>query len=127
MSSSTAAEAREASEHRGARLLGIAVGVAVVVLAVAGCSADVGGGDSSDASADLELLIQQQLPGQARKLGAGPVVVRSVDCVGASETKYDCVAQVSGVDVYGKRVNASVSIEGTCGETDCVWRSTSGL
>lgn len=75
----------------GARLLGAAIGLAAMVLVLAGCSAEVGGGDdSSDASAELELLIQRQVPGQARKrrrvvteTGAGPGVVATAAGIGS--------------------------------------------
>lgn len=83
--------------------------------------------DPADLGAGLEQQITTQLPGEARRLGLGPVVVQGVTCVSESETKYSCIAEVRGVDFRGRYVNESIPIDGTCDEQGCLWRSNPGF
>lgn len=103
--------------------------LAVASAGLIGCSSPLAGPkpDAADLGAGLEQQITMQLPGEARRLGLGPVVVEGVTCVSESETKYSCIAEVRGVDFRGRYVNESVPIDGTCDEQGCIWRSNPGF
>ena len=79
--------------------------------------------EEGDARAELEQIITQQLPAEARRLGLGAVLVRSVSCVAETETRYSCVARVQGSDGLGHPVTQTLPITGTCDATRCIWRT----
>lgn len=87
---------------------------------LSGCSFSIG---SSDQKTELEKIIRVQLPDQAKEAGLGEVTVKSVDCVDKGESRYDCLAEIAGTTKDGKPATRSISIEGSCDDAECVWKS----
>lgn len=111
------------------RWLSSSAALTVASAGLMGCSLPLADSepDAADVGAGLEQQITRQLPGEAKRLGLGPVVVQGVTCVSESETKYSCIADVRGVDNRGGYVNESVPIDGTCDEQGCLWQSYPGF
>ncbi len=89
-------------------------------LALTGCSFSVG---SADQKSELEKIIRVQLPGEAKDAGLGAVSVDEVTCVEKDGDRYDCVAEISGRDAQGKPAKRTIPIDGSCDNSECVWKS----
>lgn len=106
----------------------LALAALLAAVALSGCGGSGGelttSGPPPDASAELEAIIERQLPKQARQVAGGAqVFVRRVGCLKRSGTDYECLATlqiIEGYDVYDERL----PITGTCNSGECIWRVT---
>ena len=98
------------------------LGVVVAALPACGESND----ESPDPRAQLEGIIRSQLPEKAKRESGQAVVVDSVQCTRAGGNKYECIASVKGSDGTGQLVAQDVSIDGTCDEDSCIWKTAGG-
>lgn len=96
---------------------------AVLLVAVAGLLAGCGSSSSpADASAELEALIRRQLPAEAKRLTGSRSFVSNVGCVHGNGSAYQCIATISGPNAFGEYGTEQLPIEGTCDETECIWK-----
>ncbi len=95
--------------------------VLLVALAVllAGCGSS---GSPTDASAELEALIRRQLPAETKRLTGSRAFVSRVGCVHSGGSTYQCIATISGPNAFGGYGTEQLPIDGTCDETECIWK-----
>lgn len=98
--------------------LGAGILAALAVL-LAGCGST---GSSADASAELEALIREQLPAEAKRFTGSRAFVSDVGCINSSGSSYQCIATISGVNAFGGYGTERLPIDGTCDEAQCIWK-----
>lgn len=95
--------------------------LAVVLAALlAGCGGSTG--SPADDSAELEALIRKQLPGETKRLTGSRAFISRVGCVHSGGSAYQCIATISGPNAYGEYATEQLPIDGTCDETECIWK-----
>lgn len=98
----------------------LAASLAVLAILAAGCGGS--SGSPADASAELEALIRKQLPGETKRLTGSRAFVSRVGCVHSGSSAYQCIATISGPNAYGEYATEQLPIDGTCDETECIWK-----
>ncbi len=96
--------------------------LAAGALSLAGCSASIGG---PDYEGTLEKSITNELPKKLKESGQAVITINKVTCkaVSGSDSKFDCVASISGTDNKGKKGSGELQIAGTCADDKCNWET----
>lgn len=97
----------------------IALLLALTIL-LAGCGATES--SSPDARAELESLITRQLPAKIKSSTGSGALVSGVGCVHSIGSTYECIATISGTNIYGEYTTEQISITGTCDQATCIWK-----